>query len=486
MENTESMLQTKLSALAEAYDLDGIVALAQEVPADDVSLWRSEMMEFGFLAMYSYCYYDLACDRLGDWGVNMLDDIVGATEAFHGSPLRKMRAEVLSFRMNEVRDKDREQAKVFALRAIDELTHEISTDFSGLKFRAHLYHQLAQMDEHNSLHYWKLAVDDLMQSADFNLLILYYDWPQHIAGMHEAQQQAYEQFHQRMNNALVTNPDLIWKLLDEATRIWQDQPPPALDKQVTIWLQAALTWNGNNAEPMLLRNAGLILHKQGKSRQQPANFAKAIECFELFITKERAHAMEVYYMANVWEDWAALCEQQGADGSEYLQKAWDAYSNYEKVVRINFSPLLHYAEFLERLYFNNQLASRPSEEKVLALAVEAEVMGNGYYSGPGMIQARLAISRADTTTALYHLCRLLLRHELCIDQEIKKLRDSLTKQVPEAITVFLDEALKFMDEVSEGYYYDPKFTMDQLNELSKEATLNAWQERMVAIRRRRL
>jgi hypothetical protein len=485
MNDQEPAWQEKLSELVESHDLPGLIEFSKQVPAEDVEAWRKDVMESGFMTLYSYLSYDQMCGKLGDWGVDMMDEVIEEAEAFQGAPLRELRAQVLSYRLDEVEETDVDQAKQFALRAIDELDFEIPANHAALAFRARLYHQLAQLDAGQALFYWQRAIEDLKTTGDFNVWILYHRWQQPIAGMPEAQQQACTEFNSRINQELITQPDRLWKLLDEGVRMQEYQPSNELKKQLAVWLQAALSWRSANAQPSLLRNAGLLLHKQGQAHQRADYFAKAIECFEQFILKEPAHAMEVYYLASVWEDCAALREGQRDQGAAYLAEAWNAYQKHEDIVRINFSPLLHYAELLERLHCNDQLPERPSAGQVLALAVEAEAMGNGYYSGPGMIQARMAIRNEEAATAIYHLCRLLLRHELCIDSLIEKLRHSLTDEVAPTLVNFLDQTLLFMKDVAQGYCYNPSFSMEELNSLSPGETIAAWQQRMAEIRNRR-
>ncbi|MBO2013123.1 hypothetical protein [Hymenobacter negativus] len=485
MNNQEHAWQAKLSELVESYDLKGLIEFSQQVPTGVADEWRRDVMESGFMTFYSYLSYDQMCGKLGDWGLEMLDDLIEAAEDFQGAPLRELRAQVLSYRLDEVEATDVDQAKQFALRAIHELDFEIPANRDALVFRARLYHQLAQLDVCQALFYWQLAIEDLRAVGDFSVWILYHRWKQPIDGMPEAQQRVCAEFNSRINEELITQPDRLWTLLDEGIRMQEYQPSDELEKQLSAWLQTALGWCSADAHPQLLRNAGLLLHKQGEIQQRADYLAKAIECFEQFILKEPAHAMEVYYMASVWEDWASLREGQGDSGADYLAKAWNIYQKHEDIVRINFSPLHHYASFLARLHCNEQLTKRPSAGQVIALAVEAEAMGNGYYSGPGMIQVRMAIRNEEAETAIYHLCRLLLRHELCISSEIEKLRHSLTNSVAPAIVNFLDQALLFMEDVSQGYFYSPAFSIEDLNNLSPTETIAAWQQRMAEIRKRR-
>lgn len=484
MNNNEHSWQETLSEIVNAYDLEKLIAFSKQVPETDVELWRTEVMESGFMTLYSYFSYDQMCGKLGDFGLDLLDDVVESAEEFYGSPLRKLRAEVLHYRIDETKATHVDQAKELALRAVDELSLEIHSDLSALTFRARTYQQLAELDANRAVHYWKRATEDLKAAGEFSVWILYHQWPESITGMREEQENVRAEFNQRMNQYLRQTPDRIWSLLDDAVRMQEYHPSPELKKQLTLWLEIALHWKNEEAAPMLLRTGGLLLHKQGKAQQRAEYFAKAIECFEQFITKDRAHAMEVYYMASVYTDWAALEESQGNSGTPYLAKAWEVYREHEEIVRINFSSLLHYAEFLEQLYFNDQLTERPSQEEILSLAVAAEEMGKGYYSGPGMIQARIAIRHDDAETALYHLCRLLLRHELCIDDLIKNLRGSLTDNASREVTDFLDATLTFMADVSEGYYYDPAFSMEELNTLSRLETMEAWHQRQMEIRNR--
>jgi hypothetical protein len=484
MQNQRSILAERLSELVNAYDLQGIVLLSQQAPQGDAAAWRKEMMKEGFMSLYSYLSCDQMCGKLGEGGLDFLEEVVEETEKFCGSPLHTLRAEVLSFRLDGLKETDSAQAQVFAEQAIEELSKNIAFDTSVLAFRAHLHHEIAQLNPAQALLHWQRAIDDLIAGNSFDLRILYPLWPKPIEGMEALQAQEQSRFRERIGHALATHPDRLWQLLDEAARLTEYQKNPALEARMADWLSLALAWKGNSAQPERLRSAGLLLQKQGKIRQEAAYLAKAIECFELFIAKTQAHAMEVNYLANAWEERAALCPAQSPEEMDCLQKAWDSYLQHEEIVCINFSPLLHYAEFLERLYYKEYLKKRPSEAKILALAKEAEVMGEGYYSGPGMIQARMAIYENDAESAVYHLCRLLLRHELCIDTLIKELRQSLKDTAPSEVVAFLDEVLTFMDKASEGYYYDPAFSVIQLNALSPAETLQAWQARMVEIQSR--
>ncbi len=475
----------QLSELVNAYDLQGIVSLSQQAPQGDAAAWREEVMEEGFMSLYSYLSYDQMCGKLGEGGLDFLDEVIEEAEKFYGLPLRRIRAEVLSFRLEEAKETDSAQAQVFAEQAIEELSKNLAFDTSALAFRAHLHYEIAQLNPAQALRHWQQAIDDLIGCNSFDLRILYPLWPKPIEGIEALQAQVQSQFRKRIDHALAIHPDRLWQLLDEAVRLTEYQKNPALEAQMADWLTLALAWQGHDAPPEVLRSAGLLLQKQGKIRKEAAYLAKAIECFELFITKARAHAMEVNYLANTWEDWAALCPPQSPEEVAYLQKAWEAYAQHEEIVRINFSSLLHYAEFLERLYYKEYLKKYPTEAEILALAKEAEAMGEGYYSGPGMIQARMAIYKNDAETAIYQLCRLLLRHELCIDTLIKKLRQSLKDTAPSEVIAFLDKVLAFMDKVSEGYYYDPAFSVAQLNALSQAETLQAWQARMKVIESRK-
>lgn len=484
--NSNHSLEERLSALVTDYDLEGIIVLSREAPQGDKDAWKKQIMEEGFMYLYYYLLYDHSCGKLSEGGLDFLSEVVEATEEFHGSPLREMRAQVMSCRLDEVKETNPVQTKEIALQAINELSQEVPIPRSSLQLRADFYFQLAQVDEINAVQHWQSAMKDVNEAADFNLWILYHVWDRDIPGMPEAKQHALNEFHDRLNLHLELEDDFVWQILDDGIRMLEGRSTTELEKQVLIWLELALQWPVINAKPELLRKAGLILHKQGNAHQRLDYLNKAIECFELFIERDPLHAMEVYYLASVWEDRALLEEKNGSDGTESLMNAWQTYQTHEDIVRVNFSSLLHYGEFIERLYFHDKLINGPSIETVRALAMEAEQEGNGFYSGPGMIFARLAIGENDPETAIFHLSRLLLLFELNIDDVISNLRESLTNDAPVAVKKFLDQALIFMKEVRDGYYFHPALSISELNMLSQEETLNAWQERMVEIRNRNI
>ncbi len=485
MSSQEQPWHATLATLVEAYDLDGLIAFAQQAPPGDAEEWRQAVVESGFLQLYAYLAYDQMCGKLGEGGLDFLDDVLTAAETVQEAPLHELRAQVASLRLEEVAATDVDLAQRYAWQAIQEASFDSAATPSTLRFRAQMYHRLAQLDARRALSYWQLALADMRAAGEIDVWILYHPWPPTLDGMPPAQRQARAEANQWLRRVLRTQPERLWPLLDEAVRMQQVYPSTDLQRQVTAWLQTALSWPSADAPPQLLRQAGLLLQKQGRACQRTDYLAKAIECFEQFIAKEPTHAFEVYYLASTWEDWAILCEKQGQNGTAYLAKAWAAYRQHEDIVRINFSPLLHYAELLERLHLRDRLPERPAAEQVRALASEAERMGNGYYSGPGMILVRLAIHRAEAETASYHLCRLLLRHELCIVDELKELQSSLTDHVVPAIRRFIDHTLRFMQDVAEGYYYHPAYTQEELNQLTPAQTLTLWQQRMGEIRSRR-
>ncbi|MDJ1479327.1 hypothetical protein QNI16_02450 [Cytophagaceae bacterium YF14B1] len=485
-------LETQLAEAIDSYDLSAIVHISKQLPADAPEEWRQYVLESGFLVLLSYLEYDQMCGKLSDGGLDFMDEVIEEAEKFYGSPLPFQRAQVLYQRFEEVEDTDTTLAQVYLRQAIAELTDELEVhpdNSLARSLRARSYDQQAQLDVENVYTYWKSALDDinkLEESIELKLWILYHSWEKPDPSLLKAQELSQKQFEVKIEYQLTTNPDLIWQLLEGGIRILEWKDMPELKEAVSMWLDQSLDWYNPQAKPSVLRSAGLLLSGQGKKHQRVDYLDKAAECFEQFIQKEPAHAMEVYYLAEVWKSYAEIIDKQGDSGLKYIAKAWLAYREHEEIVKINFSPLFHYAEFMEQLYYRDDFPNRPSAEEVLSLAEEVEEAGNGHYSGPGMIQVRMALVHNDMDTALYHLNRLLLRFELLIDNQIKTMYQTLPEQAPQILTDFLRQAVDFMEEITPNYCYDPKYSQAELNQLTREETKAAWQARMDELRQKQI
>src|SRR5690606_27597326 len=129
----------------------------------------------------------------------------------------------------------------------------------------------------------------------------------------------------------------------------------------------------------------------------------------------------------------------------YLTKAVLLYDQFIDKVHSNRSVLMHYTKFLERCYLYPGNIKKPGLEKIKSLAKQTEEEGEGMYSAPTLLLTRLALYENNEKEAIFHVTRLLLLHELCVDDKLRELQQSSIVGPFSQLQEFLKEILTFMN-----------------------------------------
>jgi hypothetical protein len=86
--------------------------------------------------------------------------------------------------------------------------------------------------------------------------------------------------------------------------------------------------------------------------------------------------------------------------------------------------------------------------------------------------------------AVRELSKMLLLHELCVNEGILEFYKTLDRTAFPYVEKFLKSTMMFMSEVKEGYVFDPKIKISELEEMSEEQIIDAWILRKAEIRKR--
>jgi len=195
----------------------------------------------------------------------------------------------------------------------------------------------------------------------------------------------------------------------------------------------------------------------------------------------------VYYISDATEQMAIVYEnlgmQEQADAAMTKALKWNE-EQYE-VIQSNFSLLSHYSEFLLRCHTYQGDIEKPSLAFIKTILLETEALGEGYYSGPYYLQAQIALLENESHRAVFYLCKNLLLHELNIEDSLILFQELDHTAHHPYVQNFLSLTLAFFKEVRADYYFSPKFTIAQLDEMTEEEIVTAWIVRKMELKKRK-
>jgi hypothetical protein len=260
------------------------------------------------------------------------------------------------------------------------------------------------------------------------------------------------------------------------------------EKEYFFWLEKSLEDDLLDLSPMKISDAGHYYKKEGVRLQRIDLLERALAYFEkIFYTSSNDELFCIYYISDVLENIALIYTKQGLSekADSYLTNALQWNEDKQELIQGNFSLLIHYAEFLERCYHYKGNIPKPTLELIKSVVKKAESTGGGYYSGPYFLEARLALEQKNEHLVVACLCKNLLLHELCIENQVEEFYNYLTKGTYSYLEKFLENTLLFMKEVSEGYYFNPKITFAELNSMSEMEVIETWIIRKAEIKKRK-
>lgn len=149
----------------------------------------------------------------------------------------------------------------------------------------------------------------------------------------------------------------------------------------------------------------------------------------------------------------------------------------------DFASELFYAEFLYRCRVKGWGSIPPSLEQIERLAHSARVKGAGYHAAATMLLVELCLLQGQEALAMFYLTQEFLLHELCLDERIKCLQESLPPRF-KVLGHLLDEFMTFEADVRSHYYFDPQFRWADVETMSHSEAAEQWSKRMAEIRAR--
>ncbi len=279
---------------------------------------------------------------------------------------------------------------------------------------------------------------------------------------------------------------LAYKRLREYLAWLKDDLASFPENEYVYWINEAKRWQGENTTRIDLTEAAFFFKAEGIRLGKIDLLENAARLFQKLIDKLEDTAFEVNYLAETWEAISNihLKNKEYNLANTYLTKAVLLYDQFIDKVHSNRSVLMHYTKFLERCYLYPGNIKKPGLEKIKSLAKQTEEEGEGMYSAPTLLLTRLALYENNEKEAIFHVTRLLLLHELCVDDKLRELQQSSIVGPFSQLQEFLKEILTFMNEIEEGYYLDTKIKWEQLKLMGHGEIASSWEKRKIELKNR--
>lgn len=498
----EDMLHNRIARLAGKWNFHGLDQLFEQYMQSGSAEDRELLAYEGYLSLLGEMRYDYACHKLTDTGISLLMPVVEKAELLLEEPLWELKADVLVILLDNAINHYPEKVTAYFEEAENALHHFLKTSPEKAR-EAHqalaAIHDLMvhAADDDFRKNHWEQAVDHIKTSVNqdpkeadwhFYLTLLYL--PSAVSVEDQRKEILY--FEELTRSLEKQSPEMPYHFARAYHRLYEHLEWQKVDlslfpeKEYLYWLDKARLWDGEGLEPIYLTEAGHFFNNEGNRLKRIDLLKAAIGIYEMCYEPSGNNAFEVYYVASALESIAMLYEEKGemAQAADFMDQASEVYENHLDSIRNNFSTLIHYAEFLERCYHYAGDIQKPSLQQIKELARLAEEEGNGMYSSPMMLLARVALSEQEEETAIFQITKSLILHELCIDNEVKKMREDISASSFEKLRKFLDDTLTFMLEVEENYYLDTQIKWDELKHMSENEVAKAWEERKQEIRNR--
>lgn len=502
--------------LAANYDLEALDQIYSELLKTGTETEKQELAEAGYLELLHSLDFDFSCGKLDGVELDLLLPIVEKAENLLGKMLWYQRGRVYSILTQTQLAGNRDEALRYAevavsayLEAIAERKNntaktedEVIEEFSAHQFLAEIYGSLAEADAPNRVDWWRQAIHWMEQTIELDplgahwaeyLKLLYWPYVKEDVSLRELRQGERERFRRMTRELDGRLPGLAYRLASEYKRFWErvnwQQACPEVFPEADYlhWLELAKECRVIKHDWQWVE-MGHLFHHEGERLERIDLLRVALQRYQQALVLKGDSGFPVMYAVNVMEVMARLERQAGAAAvaDAYLNQAQQFYRSHLEQVMANFSVLVQYAEFLERCAFEHPgLHQRPELAEIEGLALAAEQEGNGFYSQPGLLLARCALRRGDGEGAVFQLTRLLLLHELCMEEKFRKAQQCPLFVASALVAAFLADNLRFMTSIDEGYYLDPAIKWEQLRALSPVEVNEAWQARRVELAERR-
>lgn len=505
-----AILASPYGRLAGDYDLDALDHHCERLAGGDDHQERALLAHEGYLSLFALLTYDAACNKLLPDGFALLLPIIAKAEQLLQTPLWEERCQCRMLLLEDAISRDDAEVIGHADRALEAIAQHLAhlppdspaSAAAGIhRLRAQVHRQLAEHGPEQGIEHWRLAlaaattaVETAPSEADWRLLLdlvhtpLAGESPEVAAERAEAQTALRTLMGQHCRSAAAA-----FRLVQDYKHVrehlaWKKLAPSLFPQaDYLLWLERAMavqpadgaSWSGTTEAGHLFYHEGVLLNRLDL-------VAAAMPHFAAILSREPDSGMQVLYLAQCHEAMALIAAGLGqtTQAARHLRDALTWWADHRDTIRYNFSSLIQYVEFLLRVLASPLDVPKPPLAEIRSLALEAERDGQGFHSGPGLALAQLALHEDDEDEAIFQLTRLLILHECCMDDVFSAFRRHPLCISHPRTAGFVDQTLRFITEIREGYYLDPQIRWPQLQSMNRAAVAAAWQTRQVELRNR--
>lgn len=505
-----AILPSPYGQLASDYDLDALDGHCERLVGSDDRQEQALLAQDGYLALFSMLSYDAACNKLLPDGFALLLPLIAKAEQLLHTTLWDERRQCRMLLLDDAIARGDAEVAGHAERALEAIAQHLSHLPPGSpasaaadlhRSRALVHQQLAEHWPTRNREHWRLALASATTAVEagsdsgWGLLLSLVHTPlagesPDVAAERAAAQAALRTLTEQRCRSAAAAFRLVQEFKHLREHLAWKQLDPSLFPQADyeLWLERAkavqpadgASWSGTTEAGHLFHHEGVLLGRLDLVAAAMPHFAAILS------RREPGSAMQVLYLAGCHEAMSVIAAGHGDStaAARHLSQALAWWAEHLDTVRYNFSSLIQYVEFLIRVLASPLDVPKPPLAEIRSLALEAERDGQGFYSGPGLALAQLALHEGDEDEAIFHLTRLLILHECCMDDVFTAFRqDRLCTSHPQTVD-FVDQTLRFIAEIHEGYYLDPQIRWPQLQSMDRAAVTAAWQARQVELRNR--
>lgn len=474
------------------------ISSTDEQKAELASLYEDSLYEL---------QYDFSCGKLGEDGVELLMYIVEKIEFLRGTISWELRAQTYTILMSQAEDDGNHLAVISnGQLAIDCLLHLSETEQEDNSYRNHalanVHYTLVSYVIEDPIEHWKKSLQYIQaaileepQTANWThyMELVFGRLQQETLTLSANRNEEKNVFRTWCQMVEEKNGSLAFKIASQFVRFKEYMNDSTQDEflfpenEYLFWLEQSLQEELPDLNGHAISDIGHFYKKEGIRLQRADLLQQALHYFRRWVDEEHeGNGFAVYYITDTLEQIAKVHWRNGdqLSADEYMTEAllW----NEDKLDHIgsNFSLQLHYAEFLERCHSYEGNIIKPPLSFVLEMTKRAEELGEGYYSGPYYIQARLALKEKQQHKAAALIASNLLLHELNIEESLQDFQQQLPEGTFPYLEKFLADTLTFMQEVRANYYFSPKHTFASLSLLTDDEIMGAWIIRKAEIKNR--
>lgn len=454
---------------------------------------KAELAE-KYLDLFSELSYDFACGKLTEDGVELLLPIVEKIEVLQQTISWSLRAQVHELLMeNAEANEDPERVIKHGKLAIEAAMNQLSEE----EDKQQIYYERISFCYSSLMDYIPLEADELWEKSLQFIKASILDnasranWVHYLKLIYLPSGEEERSLFRQWALSLDENRGLGFTIASSFIRYkelleYTDPDTPFPQDEYNFWLEKSLEDEPVEANNFEISGMGHFYRKEGVRLHRIDLLERSLIYFEKMFY-EFSEPFAIHYITDVLEQIAIIYRQlelyERADA--IITQALEWNEDKQEFIEDNFSLLLHYARFLENCYHYPGNIPRPTLGFIHTIVRQAEETGQGYYSGPYLLQARMALVQKDERLAVVYLSKAMLLHELCIEDSIKEFFENLAKDTYPYLEKFLKNTIIFMKEVSEGYYFNPKIKFAELVQMSDDAVVEGWILRKAEIKARK-